>query len=107
MSWWFYLTVAAYLSLWLITGQVNMLTGSVLTLLGISTATGLSAVAVDAQKSSDRVALTTRQTALQARIVQLGSPPTGSDLEKELQVKQSELTQVTARIQAQPVPMSP
>jgi hypothetical protein len=108
MAWWFYLVIAAYLYLWLVTGQVNMLTSSVLTLIGISAATGLSATFVDQQKQSDlaqqRLQLTTKQTAFNNRIAEIvaATPATGSDLDKELQAKRSELAQINAQIAAMP-----
>ena len=108
MAWWFYLVISAYLYLWLVTGQVNMLTTSVLTLIGISAATGLSAIFVDGQKQSDlaqqRLQLTTKQTALNNRIAEIAgaTPATGSDLDKELQAKRSELAQINAQIAAMP-----
>jgi len=108
MAWWFYLVIAAYLYLWLVTGQVNMLTTSVLTLIGISAATGLSAIFVDGQKQSNlsqqRLDLTTKQTALNNRIAEItgATPAAGSDLDRELQAKRSELAQINAQIAATP-----
>jgi hypothetical protein len=112
MAWWFYLVIAAYLYLWLITGQVNMLTASVLVLIGISAGTGLSAVFIDQQKQSGQLSqrsdLAIRQAALQARIAQLRAvtPITGSPLDSELQTKTYELATVTATIAALP-PLPP
>jgi hypothetical protein len=108
MAWWFYLVIAAYLYLWLVTGQVNMLTSSVLILIGISAATGLSAIFVDQQKDLDltqqRLQLTIKQTALNNRIAEIAAatPAAGSDLDKELQAKRSELAQISAQIAAMP-----
>ncbi len=93
MAFWFYLTVASYLYIWLMTTDKNSLTASVLTLIGISAGTGLSAVIVDHQKSDDakttRAALMTEIGALQQRIttLQAGSPAPGTDAAKELSTK--------------------
>ena len=40
MAWWFYLVIASYLYIWLITSETNTLSSSVLALTGISAATG-------------------------------------------------------------------
>lgn len=109
MAWWFYLVIAAYLYLWLITGQVNMLTASVLVLIGISAATGLSAVFIDQQKEASQVTqraqLGIQETALRARVAQLQAiaPVTGSPLDSELQTKTCELATITASIAALPM----
>lgn len=52
MAWWFYIVIAAFLYIWLITGAYNSLTPSVLGLIGISASTGLAAVFVDADRDS-------------------------------------------------------
>ncbi|ABF42093.1 hypothetical protein Acid345_3092 [Candidatus Koribacter versatilis Ellin345] len=94
MAFWFYLTVASYLYIWLMTTDKNSLTTSVLTLIGISAGTGLSAVIVDHQKSDDakttRAVLMTEIGALQQRIKDLAAaaPAAGTDAAKELSIKQ-------------------
>jgi hypothetical protein len=52
MAFWFFLIVAAYAFIFMVTGAVDTLTGSVLALMGISASTGLAAVAVDNSKRS-------------------------------------------------------
>ena len=50
MACWFYLVIASYLYIWLITGEYNNLTLSVLALIGISSGTGLAAIMVERDK---------------------------------------------------------
>jgi hypothetical protein len=114
MAWWFYVVVAAFLYIWLLTGQANTLTASVLALIGISAGTGLAAIFVDQQKASalasQRTSLVIEQKALQDRIAELqagGAPATGSPLDSELQSKKSRLTEVNASIATLPAQVGP
>jgi hypothetical protein len=47
LGFWFFLVVSAYLFLWLITGELNTITDSVLALIGIGSATALGASLID------------------------------------------------------------
>ncbi len=113
MAWWFYLVIAAYLYLWLVTEQTNMVTPSVLALIGISAGTGLAAVFVDQQKQTDaatkRTALVIQQSSLQSRIADLvaASPIAGSALDTELQDKKTKLGEVNATLTTLPPPPAP
>jgi type II secretory pathway pseudopilin PulG len=103
MAWWFYVVIASYLYIWLITGETNTLSASVLALIGISAATGLSAIFVDQQKISNEQTqlnqLRGERTALDARIAQLGSNPSSGTLEAaELQAKTARLAEVTSQL---------
>ncbi len=104
MAFWFYLVVAAYLYVWLITGEYNTLTNSVLGLIGISAGTGLAAVFVDKQKAGDivekRAQLETQISALTARINEItaAAPESGSQLDQELQEKKNKLIEVQAEL---------
>jgi hypothetical protein len=53
MAFWFYLVSASYFLLWLITGDTDTITSSVLSLIGISAGTALGATVVDAGKNGD------------------------------------------------------
>jgi hypothetical protein len=53
MAFWFYLVSASYFLLWLITGDTDTITSSVLSLIGISAGTALGATIVDSGKSGD------------------------------------------------------
>lgn len=52
MAFWFFLIVVTYPILWIITGEASEITGSILVLLGISSATALGATAIDTNKIS-------------------------------------------------------
>jgi len=111
MAWWFYLVIASYVYIWLVTQVPDIPTGSVLGLLGISATTGLAAVAVDKNKISDmvneRFDLQTESVALQSRIGELKLAP-DSSLDKELQAKKSRLAEVEARlVRIGPAPKPP
>jgi hypothetical protein len=68
MAFWFFLVVTAFFFIWLVTGNLSSLTPSVLTLIGISAATGLGAVAIDANKRGADVAQRDQLAADQARL---------------------------------------
>ena len=113
MAFWFYLVVAAYLYVWLITGEYNSLTNSVLGLIGISAGTGLAAVFMDKQKAGEIVAqrarLETQVSALTARIneVTVAVPESGSQLDQELQQKKNSLIEVQAQLAHAAPPLPP
>lgn len=48
MAWWFILIIASYIVIWLITGDRDTVTTSLLVLMGISAATAMGSVAIDA-----------------------------------------------------------
>lgn len=50
MAFWFFLVIAAYFFLWIVTGEMDTLNVSVLTLIGISAGTALGSAFVDAAK---------------------------------------------------------
>jgi hypothetical protein len=110
MASWFYVVVACYLFIWMITGEYNTLTEQVLSLIGISGATGLIATVIEDQKReqvvSRRKELVTKDTALTTRINEISSssPASGSALDQELQAKKSELAQARAELASTPAP---
>ena len=69
MAWWFFLIIISYVTIWLISGDQDTITPSVLALTGIGATTALGAVAIDAangpsalsQGASDRLALQASQ----------------------------------------------
>ncbi len=118
MAFWFFLVVASYLYIWLVTGDYDTLTQGVLVLIGISAATGLGAMAMDQSRSQEgasrRVALETEHTALAARVPVLRAamvgPPPPVDLpalQKELLEKESRLAEITQSLATLPVPEPP
>ncbi|MCR4289893.1 MAG: hypothetical protein NUV86_06505, partial [Candidatus Scalindua sp.] len=50
MAFWFLLVIGSYVFIWMVTGVSNILTPSVLTLIGISTATAMSTTVIDGNK---------------------------------------------------------
>src|SRR5258708_1844536 len=113
MAFWFYLTITAYLYVWLITGEYDTVTSSVLVLIGISAGTGAAALLVDKQKVQEvltqRTGLETQVTALQARINDLSAaaPQPGSLPDQELQQKKNSLLEVQAQLAHAPTPPPP
>jgi hypothetical protein len=113
MAFWFHLVIAAFLYVWLITGEYNTVTNSVLALMGISAGTGMAAALVDKQKGQEiltqRADLETQQTAVSARINDLtaAQPEPGSQLDQELQEKKNKLTEVQAQLAHSPAPPPP
>ena len=113
MAFWFYLVVTAYLYVWLVTGEYNTLSNSVLALIGISAGTGLAAVFLDKQKVqeilTERTRLETQATALTARINELAAaaPVPGSQLDQELQEKKNSLIEAQAQLAHAAPPLPP
>ena len=112
MAWWFYLVVAAYVYICLITKVSEVPTGSVLALLGISATTGLAAVSLDKNKRSDaeieRSNLEAEQMALETRIEELRKKGSdlGAALQQELQAKEQRFSEVKAAHSRQSVRVS-
>ncbi|MEH2172773.1 hypothetical protein [Nostoc sp.] len=53
MAFWFFLVIASFLFVWLITGAYDIITPSVLGLIGIASGTALAAAAIDVSKPKD------------------------------------------------------
>jgi hypothetical protein len=114
MACWFYLVIASYLYIWLITGEYNNLTLSVLALIGISSGTGLAAILVERDKTqaalTQRNALETEEATLMARIAEISgaNPMAGSLLDQDLQQKKTSLAETQAKIaRLPPLPFPP
>ncbi|WP_321477078.1 hypothetical protein [uncultured Paludibaculum sp.] len=111
MACWFYLVIAAYLYIWLITGGYNNLTSSALSLIGISGATGIAAIGVDKQKKSqaatERLKLEAQKSALTRRLTDLRMYESAVDtsLGQEFQQRKIRLFELEADIAA--LPMAP
>jgi hypothetical protein len=54
MAWWFFLLVVGYVFIWLVTGEADSISPSLLGLVGISAATALAAVAITAPSTGPR-----------------------------------------------------
>jgi hypothetical protein len=130
MAWWFFVVAFSYLFIWKLVDNLDVLTPSVLALMGISAATGLGSAMVDASKRSDqenlrRTLIQKQKKAqfeverLQAEIEPLNTSPAPADLEPqkmaviakqiELKAKQEEIDELRPKIdelknKAEPVP---
>lgn len=110
MAFWFILVIASYVFIWMVTDVYSILTTSVLTLIGISTATALGTTVIDGNKGKGASReLGTRikeKTALMVDIDKLKSDikeNTDSanliNLKKELAEKKAQLVQLDNKIQ--------
>jgi len=63
LAFWLYLVVAAYVFIWMITGELDTITGSVLALLGIGSGTALGAALIDQGKDEAKDAARATATA--------------------------------------------
>ena len=54
MAFWFFLVIGSYVFIWMVTDVYSILTPSVLTLIGISTATAMSTTVLDGNKRNGR-----------------------------------------------------
>ncbi|HEY2232563.1 MAG TPA: hypothetical protein VGK01_03720 [Candidatus Angelobacter sp.] len=102
MAWWFSLVISAYVYICLITKEINIITATTLTLIGISAGTGLASVFVDKQKIEDeenqKISLQSERSVVQARIVALTAvaPAAGSPEALELQDREKRLAEIEA-----------
>lgn len=111
MAFWFVLVVTSFLLIWLITGEYDAVTPSVLVLIGIGAGTALGADLVESSKTSTAGNQFTQYRAEQAmltgRISEIKSslagdaqniPPNTSELLSELDTKQVRLTVVNSML---------
>lgn len=104
MAFWFFIVLAAYLLIWIMTGDHDTLSSSALALFGISSATALGAVAIDASKGADAQsqlqALQQEKASLNDRVTQINAKEAqaGDDDKRELAEKKARLSTVDASI---------
>lgn len=55
MAWWFFVVLASFLYIWMITGDYDTITQGALILIGISAATGLGSAVVDSNKREEAI----------------------------------------------------
>jgi hypothetical protein len=100
MAWWFFWVIAAYVYISLITKEVNILTTTALTLIGISAGTGLASVFVNKQKltgqENDKISLQSERAVVQSRIAVLtaANPSPGTAEALELYDRQKRLAEI-------------
>ncbi|MGC2398252.1 MAG: hypothetical protein WA510_00650 [Acidobacteriaceae bacterium] len=114
MAWWFFIILAAYIYIWMVTGERDSLTPGALVLMGISAATGFGSFLVDSSKSDQRQALLNERSVLTSRLTILSTdttaaspPPNVDDLKAEQQQKTARLTDVTTALNNLPSPPGP
>ncbi len=104
LAWWFFVVLVSYVFIFLVTEDLGGLTGSVLTLLGISTATGLGSAAVDSDHQGNNKA---KRSAVEQEIADIHSkldanaPPAGTteaDLKAALAKKTGEMARLDQKI---------
>jgi hypothetical protein len=109
MAWWFFFVVGAFLYIWLVVGDRDSLTPGVLTLIGISAATGFGSFLVDASKSDQRKSLMNEGAALNDRLKDLAAlaeaGPLPASLETEREQKQNRMTEVVTALSSLPSPV--
>lgn len=107
MAFWFFIIVAAYNYIWMVTGDRDSLTAGALILMGISAATGLGAIVVDSSKRDQRQSLQNEQAALTARLAALTAavaPPNLTGLQTEEQKVKARLAEVSTALNNLPSP---
>jgi hypothetical protein len=88
MAWWFALVIAAFIFLYLLTGDFNTLTAQALTLVGIGTGTALGAVMVEKTKTDP---VQQEFSGVLARIAQLEAAGTAPAVLNPVYAKRNEL----------------
>jgi hypothetical protein len=94
MAWWFFVVVASFLFIWMITGSYSSLSNSVLALIGISAGTALFGAVIDDNKKAQiekRAALQNERNQLQAN-----NPPPGSPAMQRIQEIDTQLASLVA-----------
>lgn len=115
MGFWFVLVVLAYFFMWLVIGELDTITESVLALVGISSATALGARVIDSNKRDHATAEASRlageKAGLEAAIpvakqVSTAAAGSGDALRAadDLSAKTGRLAQVQAQIESQSAP---
>lgn len=114
MAFWFFIVLAAYLLIWIMTGDRDTLSSSALELFGISSATALGAAAIDASgkfnAQSQLQALQQEKAPLTERVnqIKLKEAQASDDEKRELAEKKARLDQVDVsltRLSASTAPM--
>jgi hypothetical protein len=117
MAVWFFIVVAAFVFIWIVTGAYDPLTGSVLALIGISASTALGGAIIDANKEAatdnadgalknERLKIETDLAALRTTIAQAqqqrATAPAGVDVasfDQRIAERQADVAARTVRLQ--------
>ena len=109
MAFWFTLTIISFFFIWLITDAYNIITPTVLTLIGISAGTALSAAVIDNSKSTELLnqtvalqneldGLNTKMVSLSAQLNIVPAPANLIDLQTQKNIAQDRIDQATRLI---------
>jgi hypothetical protein len=99
MAWWMFIVLVSYVTIWMITGNRDTVTNSTLILVGISGATALGSVAIDATASSRiKTAIERLNTEKNTLQVQLATPGASEALQAALKDRIAEIEKEQANI---------
>lgn len=103
MAWWFILIIASYITIWLITGDRDTITSSLLVLMGISAGTALGSIAIDAgsdqRAKEERDDLTAEKAKLQTTKSTVEATTTeGQAAQEAIDLRSKEIDQTVATI---------
>ncbi|HWZ43038.1 MAG TPA: hypothetical protein VNW97_06155 [Candidatus Saccharimonadales bacterium] len=111
MAWWFFIVLAAFNYIWMVTGDHDSITAGALILMGISAATGMGSVVLDSSKRDQRQSLQNEQAALTARLPVLAAtlaafpvPANAAELQAEQQQRTARLAEVNTALNKLPSP---
>lgn len=108
MAVWFFVIIACYVFIWMVTGNGDSITGTVLGLMGISATTALGAVLIDNSKKDDRASLEAERQSVMTRISELETkaqavPPTATaDEMAELNLKRTRKQEIDQKLVTMP-----
>jgi hypothetical protein len=110
MAWWFFLIIIGYVMIWLISGDQDTITASLLALMGISAGTALGSVLIDStsgsaglsQAATDRLALQAAQQNAQQSVAAarngVNAAPAAPVVQKQLDDAQAALAVTNAKL---------
>jgi len=105
MAWWFALIVIGYIIIWILTGDRDSIPSSLLVLLGISAATAMGSIAIDATdrtRAADSVKEIQRQKSelesTQSKLPAAGADTTSDEARAAINTRVAEMTQSMAAI---------
>lgn len=109
MAWWFILIIASYITIWLITGDGDTITESLLVLMGISAVTAMGSIAIDAnaparaddmrkELEQEKASLASSQNMMEAAAG--GAPPTPQEqaATSAIDLRMTEIDQTVANV---------
>lgn len=74
MAWWFFLVIAGYVFVWLVTWELDTITDSILALMGIGAGTALGAALIDTSSSGTATSTTVASTATTETVTSISAP---------------------------------